>query len=207
MTSKLIRVGIIGFLVIILAMIGYVVYTQIQNSGKQRVTVAVAPASSQVEVDGKITKDKELLLAPGKHSYKVSYNGFRTITGELDVRTDGTQTALVAGLTPETAEATELYNKITGEYSAIEVVAGINAEENGAAFIEKNPITKQLPYTNMLFTIGYRADPADPTGDSIIVTIDAPAVYRTEAVTQITNWGYNPVDYKINFINESNPFV
>lgn len=207
MTSKLIRIGIIGFLVIILAMIGYVVYTQIQNSGKQRVTVAVAPASSQVEVDGKITKDKELLLAPGKHSYKVSYNGFRTITGELDVRTDGTQTALVAGLTPETAEATELYNKITGEYSAIEVVAGINAEENGAAFIEKNPITKQLPYTNMLFTIGYRADPADPTGDSIIVTIDAPAVYRTEAVTQITNWGYNPVDYKINFINESNPFV
>ena len=207
MTSKLIRIGIIGFLVIVLAMIGYVVYTQMQNSGKQRITVAVAPASSQVEVDGKITKDKELLLAPGKHSYKVSYNGFRTITGELDVRTDGTQTALVAGLTPETAEATELYNKITGEYSAIEVVAGINAEENGAAFIEKNPITKQLPYTNMLFTIGYRADPADPTGDSIIVTIDAPAVYRTEAVTQITNWGYNPVDYKINFINESNPFV
>ena len=207
MTSKLIRIGIIGFLVIVLAMIGYVVYTQIQNSGKQRVTVAVAPASSQVEVDGKITKDKELLLAPGKHSYKVSYSGFRTITGELDVRTDGTQTALVAGLTPETAEATELYNKITGEYSAIEVVAGINAEENGAAFIEKNPITKQLPYTNMLFTIGYRADPADPTGDSIIVTIDAPAVYRTEAVTQTTNWGYNPVDYKINFINESNPFV
>lgn len=207
MTSKLIRIGIIGFLVIVLAMIGYVVYTQVQNSGKQRITVAVAPASSRVEINGKVTKEKEVLLAPGKHTYRVSYTGFRTITGELDVRTDGTQTALVAGLTPETAEATELYNKITGEYSAIEVVAGINAEENGAAFIEKNPITKQLPYTNMLFTIGYRADPADPTGDSIIVTIDAPAVYRTEAVTQITNWGYNPVDYKINFINESNPFV
>ena len=207
MINKLVRIGIIGFIVIILAMIGYVVYTQIQNSGKQRVTVAVAPASSQVEVDGKITKDKELLLAPGKHSYKVSYNGFRTITGELDVRTDGTQTALVAGLTPETAEATTLYNKITEEYTAIEIVAGLNAEENGTLFIEKNPITRQLPYTNMLFTIGYRADPADPTGDSIIVTIDAPAVYRTEAVTQITNWGYNPVDYKINFINESNPFV
>lgn len=207
MINKLVRIGIIGFIVIILAMIGYVVYTQIQNSGKQRVTVAVAPASSQVEVDGKITKDKELLLAPGKHSYKVSYNGFRTITGELDVRTDGTQTALVAGLTPETAEATTLYNEITEEYTAIEIVAGLNAEENGTLFIEKNPITRQLPYTNMLFTIGYRADPADPTGDSIIVTIDAPAVYRTEAVTQITNWGYNPVDYKINFINESNPFV
>ena len=207
MTSKLIRIGIIGFLVIVLAMIGYVVYTQVQNSGKQRITVAVAPASSRVEINGKVTKEKEVLLAPGKHTYRVSYTGFRTITGELDVRTDGTQTALVAGLTPETAEATELYNKITGEYSAIEVVAGINAEENGAAFIEKNPITKQLPYTNMLFTIGYRADPADPTGDSIIVTIDAPAVYRTEAVTQITNWGYNPVDYKINFIDESNPFV
>ncbi len=207
MTSKLIRIGIIGFLVIVLAMIGYVVYTQVQNSGKQRITVAVAPASSRVEINGKVTKEKEVLLTPGKHTYRVSYTGFRTITGELDVRTDGTQTALVAGLTPETAEATELYNKITGEYSAIEVVAGINAEENGAAFIEKNPITKQLPYTNMLFTIGYRADPADPTGDSIIVTIDAPAVYRTEAVTQITNWGYNPVDYKINFINESNPFV
>lgn len=207
MINKLIRIAIISFIVVILAMIGYVVYMQIQNNGKQRVTVAVAPANSRVEIDGNTTKNKEVLLTPGKHTYKVSYNGFRTITGELDVRTDGTQTALVAGLMPETAEATSLYNKITDEYTAIEIIAGQNAEENGVAFIDKNPITRQLPYKNMLFTIGYRTDPADPTGDSIIVTIDAPAIYRTEAVTQITNWGYNPVDYKINFINESNPFV
>lgn len=207
MINKLIRIAIISFIVVILAMIGYVVYMQIQNNGKQRVTVAVAPANSRVEIDGNTTKNKEVLLTPGKHTYKVSYNGFRTITGELDVRTDGTQTALVAGLMPETAEATSLYNKITDEYTAIEIIAGQNAEENGVAFIDKNPITRQLPYKNMLFTIGYRTDPADPSGDSIIITIDAPAVYRTEAVTQITNWGYNPVDYKINFINESNPFV
>lgn len=207
MINKFIRIAIISFIVVILAMIGYVVYMQIQNNGKQRVTVAVAPANSRVEIDGNTTKNKEVLLTPGKHTYKVSYNGFRTITGELDVRTDGTQTALVAGLMPETAEATSLYNKITDEYTAIEIIAGQNAEENGVAFIDKNPITRQLPYKNMLFTIGYRTDPADPSGDSIIITIDAPAVYRTEAVTQITNWGYNPVDYKINFINESNPFV
>ena len=207
MINKLIRIAIISFIVVILAMIGYVVYMQIQNNGKQRVTVAVAPANSRVEIDGNTTKNKEVLLTPGKHTYKVSYNGFRTITGELDVRTDGTQTALVAGLMPETAEATSLYNKITDEYTAIEIIAGQNAEENGVAFIDKNPITRQLPYKNMLFTIGYRTDPADPSGDSIIITIDAPPVYRTEAVTQITNWGYNPVDYKINFINESNPFV
>lgn len=207
MINKLIRIAIISFIVVVLAMIGYVVYMQIQNNGKQRVTVAVAPANSRVEIDGNTTKNKEVLLTPGKHTYKVSYNGFRTITGELDVRTDGTQTALVAGLMPETAEATSLYNKITDEYTAIEIIAGQNAEENGVAFIDKNPITRQLPYKNMLFTIGYRTDPADPSGDSIIITIDAPAVYRTEAVTQITNWGYNPVDYKINFINESNPFV
>ncbi|OYW85275.1 hypothetical protein B7Z17_02580 [Candidatus Saccharibacteria bacterium 32-49-10] len=207
MINKIIRVGIASFIIIILTMVGYVIYTQVNNSGKQRVAIAVAPASALVEVDGKVIKDKHVLLTLGKHSYRVSYNGFRTATGEIVVRDDGVTTPIVAGLIPETSDAKKLYEEIRGEYTAVEAVAGISAEENGALFAEKNPLTRQLPYTNMLFSIGYRLDPADPTGDSIIVTIDAPPVYRTEAVTQITNWGYNPVDYKINFINESNPFV
>ena len=207
MINKIIRVGIASFIIIILIMVGYVIYTQVNNSGKQRVAVAVAPASALVEVDGKVIKDKDVLLTLGKHSYRVSYNGFRTATGEIVVRDDGVTTPIVAGLIPETSDAKKLYEEIRGEYTAVEAVAGISAEENGALFAEKNPLTRQLPYTNMLFSIGYRLDPADPTGDSIIITIDAPPVYRTEAVTQITNWGYNPVDYKINFINESNPFV
>lgn len=207
MMEKVVRFSIVGFIVIILAMIGYVIYTQIGNSGKQRVIVAVAPASAKVEIDNKVVKDKEVLLTLGKHSYRVSYDGFRTASGEIVVRDDGKKTPIVAGLTPESSAAKKLYAEIRSEYTAIEAVAGISAEENGALFAEKNPLTRQLPYTNMLFSIGYRLDPADPTGDSIIITIDAPPVYRTEAVTQITNWGYNPVDYKINFINESNPFV
>ena len=207
MIEKLIRTSIISFIVIILAMIGYTIYLQLDSVGKHKVTIAIAPAKAKLEIDGKTTTGKEVLLTPGKHTYRVSYDGFEPESGEIDVRTDGKKAPLIVGLAPNTATGRKLYEELKGDYLIMEGVAGEAAQENGAAFASKNPIVRQLPYPGMLFTIGYRADPADPTGDSIILEIDAPAVYRTEAVTQITNWGYNPVDYKINFINESNPFV
>jgi len=63
-----------------------------------------------------------------------------------------------------------------------------------------------LPYDNLVYTIGYQADPSDPTGQSVIIDIDAAEGYRNAAVDKIRELGYDPADYKITFEGYVNPF-
>jgi hypothetical protein len=91
-------------------------------------------------------------------------------------------------------------------YLAYEGRAGERANAEGEEFSKVNPITSKLPYENFLYTLGYRADTTDSSGNSIIVEIDAPAEYRRAALKKIRDLGYDPTDFKINFRNYESPF-
>jgi hypothetical protein len=75
-----------------------------------------------------------------------------------------------------------------------------------SSFADENPIINDLPYENLIYSIGYRIDPSDPSHNSIILTIDAPEGTRNAAVQQIRDMGYDPTEYKIEFKDYKNPF-
>lgn len=66
----------------------------------------------------------------------------------------------------------------------------------------KYPIITSLPLDLYIFKIGYRIDRSDSSGKSIKLTIDSDTVTgRIDAIRHIRTLGYNPTDYKIEFIN------
>ena len=177
-----------------------------QTDSKVAVAIIKAPADATVVVDGKNQGGDVVYLDPGPHSYIISRAEFKSVAGEIAVRKDIVGQTITGVLTPTSDRGREIYENNRKDFSLAESTAGDAAETRGEAQSNANPIIDLLPYTNFLFTIGYRADPADPTGVAIILEIDASPTYRDAAVTQISAWGYNPAEYKINFKNEENPF-
>ncbi|AGL62230.1 exported protein of unknown function [Candidatus Saccharimonas aalborgensis] len=181
----------------------------ITRAGKQAIGVYVAPKDSTVMVDGLKTSDKTLYLTPGTHRVTVTKDGFSQSVQLYEVKEgkSSDEQVITAMLEPKSDDAKKWYQTNTGEYLIVEGVIGNKINHEGDTFRSKNPIVDNLPYNTMLYTIGYKNDPSDQSGSSIILTISAPAVYRNAAINQISNWGYNPVDYKIVINNERNPFT
>ena len=177
-----------------------------QTSSKVAVTVIKAPADAKVVIDGKPYNDDVAYLDPGSHSYIISRAEFKSVAGEVTIQKDAAGQTITGVLTPISDLGQEIYQNNRKDFSLAESTAGDAAETRGQAEVDANPIISLLPYTNLLFTIGYRADPSDTTGKSIILEIDASPTYRDAAVTQLSAWGYNPAEYKINFKGEENPF-
>lgn len=203
-----VKIAVIAIVSIIVLVTALAVYNAIVYTGRYKVSVVVAPANSTVEVDGHRVNGEVIHLTPGQHTYIVSHENFRSVAGTITVveKTDAEQT-IIAGLEPINSDGEVYMDSIPEEYIAVETAGGIAADAKGDEFATKNPITRQLPYTNPLFTIGYRNDQEDKSGDAIIITIRAPSIYRDNAVTQIRNWGYNPANYNIEFVDERNPFL
>ena len=203
--SPLKIIGSVFGLAIIIT-IAITIYLGITRAGTYKVSIVIAPADSQVAVDGHIANDDTLYLKPGEHTYTVSRPDFRSYSDTITV-TDSGEQYISAALEPINDAGRTYASQVDSEYSKVLEIGGIAAEQRGEKFTDKNPITKDLPYSNMLFSIGYRLDPSDTSGDSIIVTIDSSDVYRENAITQLKNLGYNPAEYNIEFTDLENPFL
>lgn len=78
----------------------------------------------------------------------------------------------------------------------------INNQISNNTLVNKYPIIKNLPYDNFLYEIGYHLDNSDKSGKSIVLTITAiNAMERRQAIQEIKTLGYNPINYKIEFID------
>jgi len=78
----------------------------------------------------------------------------------------------------------------------------ISNQISNNTLINKYPIIKNLPYNNFLYEIGYRLDSSDKSGKSIELTITAiNAMERRQALKEIKALGYNPINYKIEFLD------
>lgn len=197
---------VVGFIVLlILILAGYFAYISISRSGKVAVTVNAVPADATITFNGTEVSPGTIYLTPGGYEIKATKEGFDDFSNAVQI-TESDKTVSIP-LTPASDEAKKWAEENRSEYLELEAKSGIAAQEQGKDFREKNPIVSLLPYENLLYTIGYRADPADPTGQSIIIEIDASEGYRQQAIYQISQWGYDPTDFKINFRDYQNPFT
>jgi hypothetical protein len=197
---------LVAIFLLVGALVWYLATNISSNTGRVEVALIKAPSDSNVVVDGKEVSGSTIYLSPGTHSYIISRNDFRSVAGTVEVKEGSVGNTITGILEPTTQVGEDIYSKSTQEYAVAESAAGAAAEARGEAEADENPIIGLLPYTNLLFTIGYRADPSDTTGKSIILEIDASPTYRDAAITQLSAWGYNPAEYKINFKGEENPF-
>jgi hypothetical protein len=193
-------------LVAIIALIGYGIYKQVVKTNNIAVTVAVAPSDASITVDGKASSTGTLHLASGK-TYKVviSKDGFSTYSVSQFV--DSAHNTISVALNPISDEAKKWVEEHQDQYLAVEGDAGAQANATGEEFTKQNPITDDLPIDSLIYTIGYKNDQSDPSGNSIILTIDAAAGFRNGAVQAIRDLGYDPTKYKIEFKDYQNPFA
>lgn len=200
------KLGLLFFIILFVGVSSYYILEAISRSGKYLTEITVAPQDSRVEIGGVRVSGSEIYLAPGSYEYTVSREHFTEKRGVLKISTDKEKHNLIVPLSPSDQEGEAIYKQKLSEYANLEDVAGAEAAEIGEAFRDKNPVVNKLPYNNHLFSIGYKTDASDDSGNTIIITVHADPVYRGSAINQISLWGFNPAEYKIEFVGEENPF-
>jgi len=191
----------IGFL----ALIAYSIYTVVSRNGKEPVQVYILPSDAIVTVDGKKISTGVEYLSAGTHEIQAKSEGFSDFKGTITIgKTD--KEAIDIGLNPISDNAKEWAKKNQKLYLDREGRSGERSREKGKEFNRLNPITKQLPITNVLYSIGYTIDPSDPSNNSIILQVQAAQGYREAMLAKIRELGYDPTNFKINFKVYESPF-
>lgn len=190
---------------IVVGLIGYGLYLSISRAGKEAVNVYVIPSDSTVTVNGQPISPGTAYLRAGTYTIEASRGGFSRYKEEITILPNNKKDIDIA-LYGVSDKAKEWEKKNEKLYLEREGRGGKRATAYGEAFQNVNPITKDLPYKNIIFSIGYHLDPEDPTNQSIILDIDAGPGYRNGALQKIRDLGYDPSDFRINFKNFTNPF-
>jgi hypothetical protein len=200
-----VALAVMFIVLIVLVLVGYFAYTTITRSGKLAVEINAVPSDAKVTLNGTEVGNGTVYLEPGNYTVKGTKEGFSEFSQQASIDTNGQ--VISVPLAAESDEAKAWAKDNQNKYLDLEAEAGVEAQKQGEIFTEKNPIAKLLPHESLLYTIGYRADTSDPTGNSIILEIDAIEGYRQQAIYQISQWGYDPTNYKINFKDYKNPFT
>lgn len=175
------------------------------RNGKVAVSVTMAPADATLKIDGRSAKHGDVIyLKAGNYNYEATRPFFIQRNDSIDITE--TSRDIVVSLSPEGPEGNRIYESKKKDYTFLEGVAGEVAMEKGSALRNDYPLIQRLPYSNMLFKIGYKSASQSPDDKSIIVTVHASPIYYNAAIVQISKWGYNPADYNIEVVGEENPF-
>ncbi|PID32865.1 hypothetical protein CR956_00255 [Candidatus Saccharibacteria bacterium] len=188
--------------VLILALLAYWVFLAIDRSDKTEVEIVTAPANARVTIAG-VTENKRpgvFYLKQGEYDISVSREDFKTIQIRLTV-SGNKRLVETFPLEPDSARGEEIAQQRTEDYLRIEGIEGAKSNAEGIAFEKKNPIVKDLPIKNLLFSIGYRADPNDE--NKVIIEIDAPKGYKNAAIKELYRRGIDPFDLNITFREKS----
>ncbi len=199
------RVAFAFIVVLLIGLLGYGAYIAISRAGKEPVKVYLVPSDATLTANGERLGPGTVYLAPGKYDVKGSKEGFREFSTQVTIGKPN-QSEIDIALQPVSEEAKKWAAQHQDLYLAYEGRAGGRANQEGEEFSKKNPITSKLPVNNFLYSIGYRSDTSDPSGDSIIIEIDALSGYRRAAIERIRQLGYDPTDFTIKFTNYENPF-
>jgi hypothetical protein len=192
--------------IIVLLLIGYFIYITTTRQGKTAVDVIAVPGDAAITLNNVKVTSGTIYLKAGEYKVKATKEGFADFSSTISVKDGLSGQSISVPLTPVSDIAKKWAQDNQDRYTELEARAGESVQKQGDFFLEKNPITAKLPSDSLLFSIGYITDPSDPTGNSIILEIDAGEGYRQAAIYQIFQWGYNPADFKINFKNYKNPF-
>lgn len=190
--------------VLLFAIVAYSVFTLISHSGKVAVTVSIVPSDAHTTLNGQSVSSGTIYLKAGTYTIVSSKSGFSNFKKTQYIGDN--QGSVIVSLVAQSDAAVKWAQDNQQAYLNNESLGGVAAATQGAAVRDSNPIVNDLPYDNQIYTIGYITDPSDPSGNSIIITIDAPEGYRNAAIQQIKSFGYDPQDYKYKFYNYTDPF-
>lgn len=190
---------------VFLALIAYSIYIVVSRSGKEPVQVYILPSEATVTVDGQKLSAGIEYLSAGTHEIQAKSEGFTDYKGTITIGQTNKESIDIA-LDPVSDAAKEWAKKNQKLYLDREGRSGERSRERGKEFYRLNPITKQLPITNVLYSIGYIVDQSDPSGNSIILQVQASQGYREAMLAKIRELGYDPTNFKINFKIYESPF-
>lgn len=204
-TNKLRPIHLVILISSMLALLVTVIVVQQINVALNPITISKVPSDARVFVNGKEVSGDRTNLANGTYTITAKKDGFTDFTTTAVI--DDNSKYIVIALAPESSEAKKWAEQNQNLYLEQESKSGKQAAEAGGAFAAKNPIVEYLPVNNYTYNVGYKLDQHDTTGDSIIITVDADEGYRNAAVQSISELGFDPGDYNIEFDNYTNPFT
>lgn len=176
--------------------------TLVGRIGKVPTVISVVPSNASVTLNGETTNNGTKWLTPGKYTIVAKRNGFEEQKHTVIIATDKKENVVSASLVPKSDEAKQWAEKNYKEYKDNERYGAKQASADGAYFADKNPITKNLPYTNPYYKIAYTTK--DETSITITITTESPR-YRFYALEKIREWKYDPTDFAVEFRDFKNP--
>jgi hypothetical protein len=198
------RVIISTTVVLLLIILGTALFITLDRMNKTAVSLNIFPNDAHMTINDQSVKSGTVYLKPGTYTIKASRGGFEDESKTITVEKSEQTVAMI--MIPASEAAKQWVQDHQVEYNQIQGLGEKVAHEKGKEFNNRNPIAKDLPYRTFIYTIGYQADPTDPSGNSIILTIDAPEGYRQAALYRIRQLGYDPTDFNIIFRDYENPF-
>ncbi len=207
MENRATQIKVIGLLVLclVVGLIGFAIFTAVNRNGKVQVSILTIPSDAKISLNGKRISSGDNYLPAGDYKVVIEKSGFDSFSNTVYFNLPSG--VIDIGLTPRSDEAKAWAEQHNRDYMAFEARAGQRADDNSKKFINSHPVVGHLPFKNFLFTIGYFIDPADESGNSIIVTIDASENYRQAAINKIKEWGLKPAELNIIFTGYESPFA
>lgn len=197
--TKRIVVLVIGLFVTLFA---FLIVSNMRKSDKTHLILKVAPPKAVVTLNDKKT-DKDSYQKPGKYTVKISRDGFATYKKEITIQKGQDELVMPVSLVPESTEARREAAKYEKEYKELEVLSGKKVNEAGQALQSKYPILSSLPYRSSIYSIEYGTTKEQ---EFVIQIFAKSPATRQVALAKIRDWGYDPADYPIHFVDIRNPF-
>lgn len=172
------------------------------RAGKEPLTIAVVPSDARITVNGNQMNDGNHWVNEGTYTITAEKDGFEKQQQSLTVSKEKDQNVVALSLVPKSDEAKAWAKKHADKYKDNERYGARAAHTEGEYFTNQNPITKELPYTDPYYKIGYIVN--EDRTITITILTQSPR-YRFYAIEQIREWGYDPTNFVIDFKDFKNP--
>lgn len=181
----------------------YGIATYINRYNTTPVYLLASPDKAEITTGNqKFIGSQVIHLKPGTYNFKASRSGFKDEYINVEVK-KGNPLRIIFALTPTTETAIKELQS-SSKTSEIDRATADRLANEQKKLEDANPIIKKLPIKNLIYSIGYKADPNRKNG--VIVEIDTIEGYRNAAINKIKEQGFDPSKLNIVFRNYANAF-
>ena len=197
---------VISIILIVLSVstVVYGIATYINRYNTTPIYLLTSPDKAEITTGNqKFIGSQVVYLKPGTYDFKASRSGFKDENINVEVK-KGNPLRIIFTLMPTTEKAIkELQSSSkTPEIDRATTDELTNEQKN---LEDANPIIKKLPIKNLIYSIGYKADPNHKNG--VIVEIHTIEGYRNAAINKIKEQGFDPSKLNITFRKYANTFT
>ncbi len=201
--EKIKPVHLIIAAVIVVLGIGLIVWNRVYQVSNP-IIISKVPSDLKLYIDDKEVSGDRTSLSSGTYNIRGVKSGFADYSGQAVI--DDNSKLITVALVAESDEAKAWAEKNADLYLDQESQTGQSIGESGEQIVNKNPIIAQLPTSNGIYTVGYKINSADKSGQSVIITVNSSTGNYNAAIGSIYKLGYDPGDLDVQINDYSNPF-